>query len=258
MTSTGHADEHEVTPRDQFRDSAEFLDVLSRPAWEALREPVLAALQGIAPDAGTTLVDLGAGTGLGTLVLASAAPLADVIAVEPSTALRAITLARVAADAELSRRVTVVPGRAEDTDLPAHAGAILAMNMIGHLELGDRRSLWDRARRSLRPGAPLVVNTQPPAEPVPVPDTGFSGVTVGRLTYLGSGSAEPSGPESVRWRMRYRVEDPTGTTLRELTVAYDWYVVSPSALRHELQAAGFQVVVMDHGVVRAVCSPREL
>jgi hypothetical protein len=50
---------------DEYHESGEFLDLFSHGAWQALREPVLAALAGAAPDAGP-VVDLGAGSGLRT------------------------------------------------------------------------------------------------------------------------------------------------------------------------------------------------
>ncbi len=52
------------------------------------------------------IVDIGAGTGLGTLLVADTVPGGEVIAVEPSPILRAVLLSRLAADDGLRQRVT--------------------------------------------------------------------------------------------------------------------------------------------------------
>ncbi|WP_146167520.1 hypothetical protein [Micromonospora sp. MH33] len=127
-------------------------------------------------------MDIGAGTGLGTLVAARAVPDAEVIAVEPSPILRAALLARVVGDEDPRRRADLRP--------------------------------------RLDPAAPLVVTLQPPSEPMTVPETTFASVPIGRHSYEGSGGARPAGPDSVIWTMRYRVIDEDGAVERELVADY--------------------------------------
>ncbi|WP_435830227.1 class I SAM-dependent methyltransferase [Micromonospora echinospora] len=166
------------------------------------------------------LLDVGAGTGLGTEVLAAAVLDGDVVAVEPSPVLRAVLLSRVAAHPDLRRRVTVAAADALGVDLPARLGAVLAIKMIGHLDAQKRRTFLRRVAERLAPDAPLVLNVQPPSEPTTVPFTVFGTVPLGQHRYEGGGSAEPSGPDSVTWRMRYRVLDTDGTVLREDHATY--------------------------------------
>ncbi|MDG4778910.1 class I SAM-dependent methyltransferase [Micromonospora sp. WMMD961] len=238
---------------DEYAISGEYLHLLSEPAWQALRTPVTEALRGAVGDA--ALLDVGAGSGLGTEVLTAAVPGADVVAVEPSPVLRAVLLSRMAARPDLRQRVTVVAADALGVDLPARLGAVLAMNMIGHLDPDGRRTFLRRVAERLAPGAPLVINLQPPTEPVPIPYSTFSTVRVGRHTYEGGGSAEPSGPDTVTWRMRYRVRDADGTPVREDHAAYRWYVTSARVLLAELTDAGLTGEVGPLDVVRAVRRP---
>jgi hypothetical protein len=233
---------------DEYHESGEFLDLFSHEAWQALREPVQAALSGAAPETGP-VVELGAGSGLGTRVIAEMLPAARILAVEPSVIQRAALLVRLDG---LRERVTVVAAGAESVALPDRLGAVVAMNMIGHLTPGDRQALWRRVGDRLAPGAPLVVNLQPPTEPTEIPETGFAEVRVGDHTYVGSGAAQPTGPDTIIWQMRYRVLDGSGRVVRETVADYEWYVVSPAVLLAELSAAGFDAEVGPLDVVRAV------
>ncbi|SHN45281.1 class I SAM-dependent methyltransferase [Cryptosporangium aurantiacum] len=239
--------------RDEYAESGEFLDLFSREAWQALRGPVLGALNGAAADAGP-LVDLGAGSGLGTELLAGVLPEAHIVAVEPSAIQRAALFARLGSEPAVRERVTVVAADAAGVELPDRLGGVLAMNMIGHLRPDDRRALWERIGARLAPGAPLVLNLQPPAEPVELPESVFVSVRVGGRTYQGSGAATPAGAEAVRWRMRYRVRDHADRVVQETTADYQWYVVAPSTLLAELSAAGFEAQIGSLDVVRAVAA----
>lgn len=235
---------------DQYQDSGEFLDLLSVDAWRALRAPVQHALTGARTDA--PAVDLGAGSGRGVRILAEAVPGCEIIAVEPSPVQRAALHTRIIDDPDLASRTTVVAATAEQVDLPETIGAALAINMIGHLSVADRRVLWQRLATRLRSGAPLVVNLQPPSEAVAVAKAEFTTVRVGRLRYRGSGSAQPAGPDQVTWSMRYRVFDDEDRTVREVSAEYPWQVLSQGQLLDELSAAGFTTEVGQLGVVRAV------
>ncbi|MDQ7909942.1 class I SAM-dependent methyltransferase [Phytohabitans sp. ZYX-F-186] len=234
---------------DPYAQSGEFVDVLSREAWLALRPPVVTALSRARPERGP-IADIGAGTGLGTMVVAATLPTAEVVAVEPSPILRAALLTRLAGD-DLARRVTVQAADIAGMVLPDRLGGVLAVNMIGHLAPDQRRAFWADLRPRLAPDAPLIVNVQPPPTPVTVPETPFTSVPVGRRTYQGSGAARPAGPESVIWTMRYRVLAEDGAVERDLVVDYHWYVLSVRELLDELGAAGYTAAVIDMDVLAA-------
>lgn len=94
---------------DQYRLSAEYVDIMSRDAWQAIGPVLAEALRDVDVSAGP-VVDVGAGSGLGTAVVGRALPEFEIVAVEPEAGLRAVLLARLADDPALARRVTVVDG----------------------------------------------------------------------------------------------------------------------------------------------------
>jgi hypothetical protein len=223
---------------DRYADSAEYLHLLSAPMWTALRPRLALALREVDP-AGGPLVELGAGTGLATDVLLDAVG-NDVVAVEPSAALRAVLLARLAGRSR--ERVTVQPCGALEIDLPRRVGGVVGMHMVGHLPATDRARLWTAVTERLTAGAPVVLNVQPPEIAAAVPASPWSGVIVGGLTYEGTGQAEPAGPDSVTWRMTYRTRRGD-EVLATTTVDYRWWVMSADALAAELTAAGLTATV---------------
>jgi hypothetical protein len=236
---------------DPYAESGELIDVLSLEAWQTLRGPIGEALQAAVPGQGP-IVDVGAGTGLGTLVIADTLPDAEIIAVEPSPILRAVLLSRLAAADRLRGRVTVLAADATGARLPDRLGGAIAINMIGHLPPAQRHRFFTDLRPRLAPAAPLVVNLQPPAEVTTIPETAFSSVVIGRHTYQGSGAATPAGEDAVTWRMRYRILDADGTLAREHTVDYRWHMVSRQRLLGELAGAGYSAAVGELDVVAAM------
>lgn len=87
--------------------------------------------------------------------------------------------------------------------LPDQVDAVVAMNMIGHLDRAARQRLWHMVSQRLAPGGIAVVGLQPPAESTSVPEQEFGGWQVGERSYSGSGRAEPSGPGVVTWHMTW-------------------------------------------------------
>ncbi|MFG1688772.1 hypothetical protein ACGFNP_52100 [Nonomuraea sp. NPDC049269] len=86
---------------------------------------------------------------------------------------------------ELHQRVTVLPEGLLEAVLPEHLGAVVAMNIIGHFDPGERRQIWRLLAERLMPGGRAVLNLQPPGEPVPAPEFRGAEVQVGRRAYEG-------------------------------------------------------------------------
>jgi hypothetical protein len=233
----------------KYASSAEYLHLLSVPMWQGLRGRLVDLLGGVDPTAGT-LLELGAGTGLGTDVLLDAVPDAPLLAVEPSAALRAVLLARLADRPGGAERVTVHPGTASGTPLPDRLAAVAGLHMIGHLPPEEQRALFAALAPRLAPGAPVVLNVQPPETAQEVPEFPPFGVAVGTLRYEGTGSAVPTGPDRVRWTMRYRTRDGE-RVIGGATATYEWWTVSAAGLAAELVAAGLTARVHDDDLVVA-------
>ncbi|WP_345612190.1 class I SAM-dependent methyltransferase [Pseudonocardia adelaidensis] len=146
----------------EYAASAEYLHLLSGPAWPALRPRLSAALSGVTANAGPVL-ELGAGTGLGTDVLLDTLG-NEVLAVEPSAALRGVLLARLV-DGERAGRVTVFPGGATEVPLPDRIAAVVGMHMVGHLAPPERKRLWAAVRNGSRPARPWCSTCSPRPRP---------------------------------------------------------------------------------------------
>lgn len=175
---------------DEYDCSVEYIHLLSAPMWTTMRPRLASALHGVDP-AGGPLLDLGAGTGLATDVLLDTL-VNDVVAVEPSAALRAVLLARMAG--RCGDRLTVQPCGALEADLPPRIGGVIGMHMIGHLPPADRARLRPAVAQRLTADAPIVLNVQPPETATAVPAFPWSGVTVGGLTYEAPGTPSPPDP----------------------------------------------------------------
>jgi hypothetical protein len=87
--------------------------------------------------------------------------------------------------------VTVQAADVASMRLPAEVGGVMAISMVGHLSPARRAAFFADTRKRLAPGAPLIVNLQPPAEVTTIPPTEFASVVVGDRIYAGSGTARP-------------------------------------------------------------------
>ncbi len=228
---------------DHYARSAEFVDILMASHWPALAPVLGSALHG----ASGPIVDVGAGGGHGTAVIASAVPEAEIYAVEPSPGLRAILLARAALDPGLRERVTVLPEDLLRAGLPDRIGALVAMNVIGHFSPEERSAVWGMLAERLLPGGRAVVNIQPPTEPVTVPESSAGRVRVGRREYEVLVRAEPDGPERLVWHMAYRTHHD-GRCVDRVEVTYPWWLLDEGRLAAEVAAWGFDAEAAAPGI----------
>ncbi|RII84937.1 class I SAM-dependent methyltransferase, partial [Clavibacter michiganensis subsp. insidiosus] len=148
-----------------YSPGAEFYDLVARRHTEALAGVLAEALAGAPAGtaAGTdadpgTVVELGAGTGRVTRLLADLVPDAPILAAEPSPVMRAVLRSRVHEDPALRRRVTIRPETAQELVLPDRIRAVVLIGVAGHLGSDDRADLWRRCLERLVPGGAVVVD----------------------------------------------------------------------------------------------------
>ncbi len=232
------------TPEGFYARTPEYVAVLLAPVWEALGPALAATLDGLDPAAGP-VVDVGAGSGLGTRVIARALRTRGS---SPSsrTALRTALLAGVAADPDLRARVTVLDTGLLTAALPERIGALVAMNVLGHFDPPGRRRIWALLDDRLAAGGRAVLHLQPPYRPEGVPATPMPEVTVGRRRYRGSAAAEPAGADAVTWEMSY-VVDQEGAAVTASRARNHWFVLTPEQLAAELVPHGLRLRVDDAG-----------
>ncbi|MFI5929864.1 class I SAM-dependent methyltransferase [Micromonospora sp. NPDC051543] len=168
-------------------------DAFYGAAVEVATPPLRAALAaGRTPE----VLDLGAGTGLLSLLLAAAVPGVRLTLVDAAPAM----LAR--ATDELSARS--VPHRTVRADLsdelpPGRYDAVVSALAIHHLDDDGKRALYRRAAAALTPGG-VFVNAEQVAGPTPALDQRYDEVWMARIAELGSSPEEIA---ASRGRMRY-------------------------------------------------------
>ncbi|MEU9827115.1 class I SAM-dependent methyltransferase [Micromonospora chersina] len=184
-------------------------DAFYGTAVEVAAPPLRAALAaGRTPE----VLDLGAGTGLLSLLLTAAVPGVRLTLVDAAPGMLAVATGHLAARG--------VPHRTVLADLadPLPAGrydAVVSALAIHHLDDGGKRALYRRAAEALAPGG-ILVNAEQVAGPTPALDTRYDEVWTARITELGSDAAEIAG---ARERMRHDRPAPVTDQCRWLAEA---------------------------------------
>ena len=148
---------------------------VSAPVYDLLitsfRPVQVAALERLIPlvraESGPVL-DIGAGSGLNTVFVLERLPEAHVYALEPSTAMRALVLTKVAAHPEWFDRVTIRPEAFGAAPLPDAIGAAILLGVLGHFTPDERAALFAALAARLPEGGATLMDLQPPAPPTPV------------------------------------------------------------------------------------------
>ena len=213
-----------------YETMAEFHDLFMEAAWERLAPLVADTFGGLGPD--DVVLDLGAGTGLGAASVVEHTA-ARVWCLEPSPAMRAVLLHRVAASPAARSRVSVVAGSApRDLDaLPAPASGVLLTHVLGHLSGPERGALWAWLAGHLAPGGAALVTVHPDAGPAEVVEETTLGEHLYRATHRSTAD---------RFATRYDVLDRAGAGVRSSEVSGTWRPLSADDLRAEVAEVGLR------------------
>ncbi|MFG1798312.1 class I SAM-dependent methyltransferase [Nocardia sp. NPDC049149] len=221
---------------DNYAAAAEFYDLMAIPYMASVEPALTKLLTGVDTVAGP-VVDIGAGTGLSTMLIADALPDARIIAVEPAPAMRAVLLSRLAARKDLRERITVLPHGFLETGLPHMCAAVVALGVIGHFDTATRPWVWSTIAEALVPGADAIVEIQRPGRVEISPERRYTSAQAGELRYEGWSRADPMDADSLRWRMTYRTY--RGDRLvREVVTDHHVWPADIDRLTTEARAAG--------------------
>ncbi|TDD66523.1 class I SAM-dependent methyltransferase [Jiangella aurantiaca] len=203
---------------------AEFHDLFMTEPWERLRPHVRAAFADL--DEHAVVVEIGAGTGMGTRVVAAESR-ARIVALEPALVMRSILTARVADDPDLAERVTVVAGAAPaDLGLlPDRVDGFVCAHMLGHLAQDDRRDLFGWLGAHLSGDGVAVVTTQRPPDTADGGEAGGEIVESRRLGDYEYRAHHMLGDGPQEYSSRYEVWQG-GTLIRSHRFAGDWRIVT--------------------------------
>lgn len=222
-----------------YEVTAEFYDILHAPDYLKLAERVLASWLGTPRLAA---LDVGAGTGLGTVALAARCRV-PIHAVEPAASMRGVLLSRLAGQHDLLERVTVHAAGMERLGLARMADFALCLNVLATLDADRRRATLAALAQALVDGGRLVVQA-PPDRPGP-PRADLPSWRLGEERYGGEATCERVDGDRLRWRFRYRVTRGDAI-VREETEAFDGFLVPAPRFAAELSASGFTVDAHDH------------
>jgi len=217
---------------DYYSTSAEFYELVATRHTASSGPPLSRVLQGV-DTSYSPVLEIGAGTGRVTEVIASALPQAEIIAAEPSATMRAMLTSRVARDPDLRRRVTVVDGAAQDLPLPDKLSAVVIFGVAGHLTAPERVALWKRLAARLPVGAPIVVELMGVSSPRLIPPVMSLRETIGRQTYEWWIGGEPTEGDAMRFTTTWKVLRQDGRTVREVSDSYVWHTFDVARLAAE-------------------------
>jgi trans-aconitate methyltransferase len=191
------------------------------------------------------VVELGGGTGHGTLRLAELLPGAQIVTVEQSAGMRSALNARLAPAAEARRRVTVIAGDVFEARLPPLWSAAIAIHFVCQIDPQARRQLWRMLGEHLAPGAVTVLDRCfGPKSADPVPRKLMAEATAGANTYQRWFAAERSGPDTLRTVNTYRtIRD--GAVVREDSVQRTQFVVTEERVLAEAAETGLRHQVIN-------------
>lgn len=181
--------------------SAQFYDAIAGKQHAAVDSEIARALQGL-KTADSPVVDIGAGTGLTTRVIANALPQAEILAIEPDPAMLSALMTRIWSDPDLRRRVSILPLSLLSAPLPPVISAAVASASLVHFDPQQRQELWTLLSNRLSPSGRAVVEIQCPVAQ-DVAEFCIATTQVGQIIYEARASAQRIDGRRQHWHISY-------------------------------------------------------
>ena len=226
--------------------TAQFYDAMASEQHGPVDAQISEALKGLEAS-GYPVVDIGAGTGLTTQVIAKALPEAEILAVEPDPAMRPAIMTRVWSDPDLRRRVSILPMSILDAPLPPVLSAAIASATLVHFSPQERERLWALLSARLSPAGCALIEIQCPIAR-DVPEACMATAQVGQVVYKGWASAQRIDESRQRWRIRY-VAEWDGVEIERQCANYVCWVASAEQVLAEADAFGLAGQMTDNLVI---------
>ncbi len=228
---SGFVTEDEVAP---YQVTAEFYDLLHGADYQRRARR---SLSGSAARARLAILEVGAGSGLVTTVLAEESSV-PVHAVEPALPMRALLLSRLADTTEpVRRQVTVYADAVQDVGLHAMADLAICVNVASCWDPEQRRIVWRAIARALTPGGALVLDRPLERADLVEQPAECTTVALGSDEYCGRIRVVGRGGDRARMDVSYRIRR-RGVVLRAASESFDMWVLGRRELLAELAEAG--------------------
>lgn len=238
-TNTGTTTTSADGPGDPYAATASMYDLLITD----YRAQQVAALETLRPRLLTEVgpvLDIGAGSGLNSAWVLTQLPTAEVVAIEPSPAMRALTVGRVAGHPEWFSRITIRPEDFFSAPLPPHLGGAIMLGTLGHFDPGERAAVLAELAARLPEGGAALIDLQSPETPTLVEPFEIVAGQIGQLTYRAIAEGWPTGGEAMGWRMTYLTLDGERVLLED-TVDHVFHHPAPETVVAEAAAVGLRM-----------------
>lgn len=197
------------------------------------------------------VLEIGAGAGSGTLQIAAAFPAARVVCLEPDDAARTALAWRIAGDAGLRDRVSVLPLTLYEADFLGTFDLVLARNLLSRTPPDERAAVLVKlSRRMGYDGSAIVDDRLGPETNAPEPRRMVAQERFGEFTCSHWTSAETAGRGQRDVVHEYVVADRRGDVIHQARHESTEWVADRELMLALIRAGGMAPAAIAEGWLR--------